>query len=545
MTDLHERNLTDYLEILRRRAWIVVLAAAITPAAAVAIARSQPRLYSASADVLLTSSATGAQSPLGADSSSVMETQQEIAGSPAVAERVARASRATNRTAAGVRGEASFSPIGSSDVMRIEIRDSSPGIAVTLANEYAAQYALYKRQLDTAFLESTRNEIEARIAALRAAGQEGSALYGVLVQQAQTLLQTEALQTQSAVVLRPASGAAQIQPKPARYGILGALAGLVLGLALALLWDTIDPRIRSTHAIVEILGMPVLASLPTPPRKLRRKRRLAMLENGNEQHADALRILATNLDFANVDRQFELLMITSGIRGEGKSTTAANLAVALARAGKKVTLVDLDLHRPTIERFFDLRDKPGLTSVALGRATLDEALVRVPVAWNTDDPSYSVNGGNGTGRGNGHPHGLTVLEVLAAGPLPPNAGEFGASLAVRSILESLRRRADVVIIDTPPLLEMSDTLSLSAAVDGIVLVARLKSARRPLFRQARQVLDSIPAAKLGVVLTGAEREHGYWYDRYGSSYYSYARRPTPPLRATVSSRGEHERTPGP
>lgn len=522
----HDRTITEYFEILRRRKWILLLTVVIAPAVAVSIARSQPKLFTATTDVLLTGSATGAQSPLGGDATSLLQTQEEVAASPGVAGRVVLQTGIRSRSVATVQDEASFAGVGSADVLRIGITDRNPSVAVTLANAYATQYIQYKRELETGFLKRTQGEIEVRMDALRAKGQERSALYAVLAQEDQSLVQAQALQTQSAVVLRRATGAGQIQPRPTRDGVLGLIVGIMLGLAFALLWDAIDPRIRNSQALAEALGLPVLASLATPPRKLRRKRRLVMLENAGEPQADALRILATNLEFANVDRRFKAIMLTSPTGGEGKSTSAANLAVALARTGKRVVLVDLDLHRPVIEKFFDLEGRPGLTSVAIGRVPLEEALVRVVLTDRTP-AAAPANGGNGD---NGHRNDVAMLEVLPAGPLPPNPGEFVASLAVRSILDALRGRADVVIVDSPPLLEMSDALALSAAVDGIILVARLKSARRPLLRQTRQILDTTPAAKLGVVLTGAEREHGYWYARYGS-YYPRTAPPYPPTRA--------------
>jgi Mrp family chromosome partitioning ATPase len=179
--------------------------------------------------------------------------------------------------------------------------------------------------------------------------------------------------------------------------------------------------------------------------------------------------------------------------------------------------VDLDLHDPTIEKFFDLEGHPGLTSVALGRLPLDAALVEIPIPW-TPTPrkrGWGARAGDGTSE-NGHQQNVNVLELLPSGPLPPNPGEFVATQAVRSILEALRVRAEIVLIDSPPLLEMSDTLSLSGVVDGVVFVSRYKGARRPRLRHIRRVLHSTPTPTLGVVLTGIERDRRYGYGSYGS-----------------------------
>src|SRR5579872_3827284 len=320
----HEQTLTDYLAVLKRRKWIVLVAVVLAPAAAVAMSLSQPKLFTASAQVLITSPATGVTSPVGASAA-------EIASSPVIAERVVSATHITSRSAGQVMGEAGFSSSATSDVLGISITDRDPAVAVELVNAYAQQYVQYSREFGTSFLERTRKEIEARIATLRRSGDTNSPVYSLLVQKDLDLLETEALQTSNALVLHVAGGAAQVQPRPSRNGIIGLGVGLVLGFALALLWDAIDTRVRSAHEVSSMLGQPLLGRLSAPPRKIRSDNGLVMLEDAVSPEAEAFRQLRTSLDFANVDHQTKLIMVTSTLQGEGKSTTAANLAVALAR----------------------------------------------------------------------------------------------------------------------------------------------------------------------------------------------------------------------
>jgi polysaccharide biosynthesis transport protein len=520
MERLKEPSLGEYAAVLKRRLWIVLLAAVVVPAAAVYFSSAQSKLYAASTDVLLTSAATGVQSPLTSDGTSLIATQQEIAASPLIAQRVVRAAHITTRTAAEIHSELSLSAVGNADVLRITIKDRSPVAAVQLANLYARQYTEYRRSLDTSFIDSTRKEIQARMTALRDAGQQRSPLYTALAQKEQDLVQVAALQTVSAVVLRPSAAATRIRPSPKRDGALGLIVGLMLGLGLALVAEAIDPRVRTTNNISELVGLPVLGRLSTPRWRLRRKKRLVMLEDTTGEQANALRILSTNLDFANASRGAKLVMITSPTEGEGKSTTAANLAVAFARNGRRVLLADLDLHRPVIAKFFDVADGPGLTGAALGRFTLDDAIERVPIAVSEAELRLHNGGSPGDDDDDGPFGGVAVLQVLPTGPIPTNPSEFVASPAVRSVLDELRERAEIVIIDAPPLLAVSDTLALSGIVDAVVLVTRVKGARRAILHQARHVLDSAPAAKLGIVVTGIEHEEGDWYDRYGTYYYS-------------------------
>jgi succinoglycan biosynthesis transport protein ExoP len=203
-----------------------------------------------------------------------------------------------------------------------------------------------------------------------------------------------------------------------------------------------------------------------------------------------------------------VVMVTSAAQGEGKSTTVANLAVALYRAGRNVVLVDLDLRRPTLDSFFGLEGRSvGLTDLARGEAKLTP--IKPP---DLDGPPELV------GR----------LEVLTTGPLPKDTGEFVGSPALNRVLDELRERADIVLIDSPPLLAVGDAIALSAKVDGVIILARLNLVRRGMLDELRRILGNIPAAKLGFVVTGAEAEqenYGYRYGRYRYAYGYQAERP--------------------
>jgi Mrp family chromosome partitioning ATPase len=291
----------------------------------------------------------------------------------------------------------------------------------------------------------------------------------------------------------------------------------MIGIVLAFIWETLDTRVRKAEEIAEQLGLPLLARLPQPRRGLRNKNRLATIDDPNGAAAEAFRMLRTNLDFTNIDRAAKTIMVTSAVESEGKSTTIANLAVTLARGGRRVALVDLDLRRPYLDRFFDLQGAPGLTQVALGHVELDQALARIPIAVDHRAASHELNGHqNGNGNGSGSPL-EAILEVLPAGPIPPDPGEFSGSHAVEAILKELSGRADFVLVDAPPILHVGDAMALSAHVDGLIVVGRLKVVRRPMLAELRRLLAVAPATKLGVVVTGAQGEEGYGY---GSYYYA-------------------------
>jgi non-specific protein-tyrosine kinase len=233
-----------------------------------------------------------------------------------------------------------------------------------------------------------------------------------------------------------------------------------------------------------------------------------MLEEPATAQAEALRMLRANLDSITLERGVRTIMVTSALEREGKSTTVANLAVAFARAGKRVALVDLDLRRPVLARFFDL-DGPGLTQVALGHASLDEALTRIAI---TDPPEPRRRlalrrGGNQDGIVTRELLGL--LEVLPSGPIPPDPGEFVSSPALAKILSVLRERADVVLVDAPGALHVGDVVALSSRADGIVIVARPKALRHQTLVELNRLLALLRTPALGFVATGEDDGDGY------------------------------------
>ncbi len=513
-------GLSHYLRVLRRGLWIVVLTTAAMTALAVYLSARQPKLFEASADVFLNTQNLAASlsdiQPPYVDPVRAAETQARLARGPAVAARAIRDGRISGRTGADLLGQSSVATTPNADLLTFSVTDGDPAMATRLATAYANAYTDYRHELDTRSLVQAREEIERRMTELRAEGGQGSQLYTSLADKDQRLRTTELLQTSNASVVRAANDAAQIQPQPRRNGILAAILGLMLGVALAFLRDALNTRVRTAAEIQERLDLPLLGRVPAPPKKLRGKNRLTMMASPNAPEAEAFRILATNLDFMNIDRGASSVLITSASRGEGKSTTISNLAVAFARAGRRVVLVDLDLRRPSIQRYFNIDTDLGITNVALGRATLDQALVRIPVLGDGREAAHaSSNGGSTVGS----------LDVLPAGSLPPNAGEFAGSRALTDVLMQVGERADLVLVDAPPILQVSDAMMLSAKLDGMLVVTRLPEIRRPVVEELRRVLETAPIVKLGFVVTGASAEEGYGYG-YGYGYAYEGRRET-------------------
>jgi capsular exopolysaccharide synthesis family protein len=345
-----------------------------------------------------------------------------------------------------------------------------------------------------------------RISSLEAAGDRASALYASLVDKEQQLATMEALQTSNASLVKPAQTAHKTQPRPGRNGALGLALGLLLGVGLAFLREALDTRVRTAESVSRRLGLPILAQIPPPPRSLRSSDRLAMLEGPETIYSEPFRILRTNLELIDPDHPAQTIMVTSAVEGEGKSTTAANLAVAIARSGREVILVDLDFRHPYLTTFFPDMGPLGLTDIALGRITTGEALAPVPLG---PQPRSASNGSSAKS---------STLRVLGAGTLPPNPGEFIASQAVDRILADLRGRADFVLIDSAPILGIGDALALSSKVDALILVTRLNLLRRQMLHELERTLGRCQARALGLVITGsgAAETYGYGYAYAGA-----------------------------
>lgn len=225
---------------------------------------------------------------------------------------------------------------------------------------------------------------------------------------------------------------------------------------------------------------------------------LVVENHPNSTISEAYRILQTNLNFKNIDRNFKCIALTSSVPGEGKSTNAANLAYTLAQSGKQVILVDADLRRPTIHKIFGLNMLEGLTS---------------SIIENTDPLSLCKEVKD------------SGLKVLTSGPIPPNSSELLASNRMKAILQRLGEVSDYVIIDCPPVLGFNDTLALSSNVDGFLLVVGSSMVPKPALKNAKEQLDRVGSVLIGAIVNSLDlkESHGYgYYYYYYNSYYNRA-----------------------
>jgi succinoglycan biosynthesis transport protein ExoP len=523
-------TVADYLAIFRRRAWLIVLTPVVAAVAAFLVSANQDSLYRASATIYVNrqsvvTAITNVGDPSLGDPTRFLATEASIARAPELAARVVAAAGVPGMTPGRLLGESDVSPSSSADLLYISVSDRNANVAARLANTYATEFTRFTRERATANIDRALNSLQARIRSLVAHGQVGSPAYATLIQYQGQLETVGKLLANNTSVLRPAGDASKVRPRPVRDGLVGLLLGGVLGLGIAFLAEALDRRVRSEQEIEEALGVPLLARVPKPRRPLRKAEKLVMLTEPTSVHAETFRKLRTSIEFINSGGEMRTIMVTSAMQREGKSTTIANLAVAFARAGRRVALVDLDLRRPFLNRFFHVSPGPGITDVVVNRANPVDAIRPIALTPIIGSPSARPENGArraSTGAFNGRPNIEGVLHLLPAGTIPPSAGEFLEHEGISDVLEGLAERFDVVLVDAPPLLAFGDAMTLSAKVDAIFAVTRLAAVQRPLLHELARQLQNTKAPAIGYVLTGVE--HGDSY-RYMYDAYAYDVRP--------------------
>ena len=509
MTSELERNpaptMRDYARVLRQRKGIIIKTALVVTLVAVGLSLREEPQYAAQAEVLVGLGAAPSQATQRVAPERVNETQATLGRVPAVARRTLREVGVTDMTTQDFFAVSDVRTNVEHDVLVFRVSDENPRRAIRLATEYARQFIRYRREIDNG---------------------------------------TYVRQVGDAFLVAPANRAEQTEPETLRNIVLGVALGLLGGVLLAFLANALNARVRSGIEIADRLGLPLLGRVAKPPTRLRwqarllrlrqgigrigRRRvpsatleprdRLVMLAEPNGPHAEPFRVLRTNLDFSNLRSGSQLIMLTSAVPEEGKSTVAANLAVALARTGRRVILVDLDMRRPSLEHLFGLEGHPGLAdivigrlhrterspgapAVVLGRVYLGDALQPVEVGPVGDLPASSNGSGGEHGPG---------LQVLPAGSTPPEVGEFFSSTELAEFLATLREQGDIVLIDGPPLLGTSDGMALSAHVDALAVVARAdEGLPPPVLNELARVLAICKCDKLGVILTNVSFDELY------------------------------------
>ena len=341
--------------------------------------------------------------------------------------------------------------------------------------------------LDTVLIEVAVRDQDPQVAADIAAG--------VAAQFIETVDDIETSRSDRAApitvtVTRPAAApTAPVSPSPLLNLALGGVLGILLGLVLALVRDMQDTSVKTEKEVREITNEPIIGAIHFDSQAP--KHPLVVQDDARSVRAEAFRALRTNLQFVDAAHEIRTIAVTSSLPGEGKTTTTANLGVTMAEAGSSVCIIEADLRRPRLLDYLGMDGTVGLTNVLIGEADLDDVL---------------------------QPFGTGRMEILGAGPIPPNPSELLGSPQMRHTLDELERRFDYVLLDAPPVLPVTDAAVLGRICDGTILVAGSGVIKKEHLSRALEALGRVNASVLGIIVNRIPTKGVDAYSYYGEGY---------------------------
>ncbi|WP_430868332.1 polysaccharide biosynthesis tyrosine autokinase [Demequina aurantiaca] len=449
-------DLRDYANMLRKNWWLIAIAAGLGMAVALAYSLVATPLYGASAKVFVSTSSVTSVTDLQQGSSFTLQrvkTYADLVGTSAVLQPVID-QLGISVSVADLRQQVSASSPLNTTVIDINVSQEDPVFAASLATAVAEQLAAVVEDIETTDASS------------------GSPVQLTVVQEAE-------------VSTQPTS------PNTTLNLAMGLLLGLALGVGIALLRHTLDRRVRNERDLGLLTDTPILGGIVFDPKA--KERPLIVHADPRSPRSESFRTLRTNLQFLDTERADRSFVVTSSIQSEGKSTTAANLAISIADSGVRVLLVDADLRDPKISTYMAVEGGVGLSDAIIGRARAADLVQR----W-----------------------GETTLHLLPAGRIPPNPSELLGSGAMMAIIQDLGAEYDVVLYDSPPLLPVTDAAVLARHVGGALLVVAAGRVHSAQVGAALSALENVGAKASGIVLTmlPTKGPDAYGYGHYGHAY---------------------------
>jgi capsular exopolysaccharide synthesis family protein len=521
-----EYGLLEYWSIVRKRWPWVLLPALVVAGAAGFYSVSEGSVYQSTAQVLLAD--TALQRTLDPSSQGfTRELSNEIS--------LARGDTVETLVAdeLGKLPSIVITPGSGADVLVFTARGQTAEDAALFANTWASKYIQVKRDGAVNDISAATATLQVRLSELRAERQALRAPLDELDEQIQRSADEEVavrlqrqydrladdlryeleLTTEQAEAAVRSLAALELQAELATVGearvvqvaappggpsntpvwrtvVYGLTIGLMAGLGLALLAETRDKTIKSASDIQGLTSLPVLASIPAAGKKQMADLPFSTHRDPEGMFADAYHKVRSSLEFVSLEGDIRTVLITSPNASEGKSTTACNLALALSSVGKRTVLLDVDFRRARVHRIFGIPQMPGVTDVVLSGVEMGS------VAYSIQEP------------------GLTDLLVAPAGTTPPSPAAFVGTSGFLGTLEWLRSQADVVVMDAPPLLAVSDAHTLGKHVDAVILTAMAGQTTKGELAEVLTVMSQVGANVIGVVLVGVDEA-----ESYGKGYY--------------------------
>jgi tyrosine-protein kinase len=465
----------DLLRLLRRRGWILLLCVIAIPAAVYLYTERLTKTY-ASTVIVSPQATTDPQAILSGGGGAAPGNVASVASIAETSTVRAGAARIAHEPIGSIRYVTATSDEDTGFVT-IEVGGTTPARAQRNAQAVAAALGATRKKQASKQIADAIASVQAQLARPETTAAQRTALRDQL-QRLQTI---RGAQGQTLAMVQLPDPGSLVAPLPRRNALIALIAALLIGVGLMVLVDRFDRRIRKPEELEALAELPLLGTIPSEA--------FPGGESGS-QVSEAFQTVRDSLTYFNVDGELSMLMVISPVKGDGKTTVATNLAMSIARSGRKVILVDADLRHPQVASRLGVNGSTGLSDVLAG-APLAQALQEV-----------ELFGEGGTS---------SRLWVLPAGRVPPNPSELIGSSRMESVLAELSEQADVVVIDTTPLLVVSDAFPLIDRVSGTVAIARLERTSRDAVRRMLSITATARGRVLGVVATGAERTFGYGY----------------------------------
>jgi capsular exopolysaccharide synthesis family protein len=528
-------DLRKTVMLLWRWLWLILLCALLTGGVAFVVNHNTQPVYSASAILLVNSAAS---STVGMDTGSLSASQQlartyvELLRTTDVLDKVVTRLELPY-TSAYLATRVQASVVANTQLIKIAIEDTDPQRATMILNTLAqvfqdinqeqqlSRFANLSSILTTRIIQveadiaATQTEIaamptirtveeEARLDQLQATlSQYNSSYSSLLSSLSQVRLSEAQIKSQVTVAQKALVPNSPVRPRTLNNTLLAAMVGAMLTAGVVFLINYLDDSIKTPEDIEQLAHTPLLGMIAriegTDTQQM-----LTTALTPRSPISEAYRVLRTNIMYSSVDKPLRRLLITSTNPMEGKSTTVANLAVVLAQAGKRVVVVDADLRRPTQHKYFSLTNAFGVTTAIMDSQSPVEQQVQVTKIEN--------------------------LWVMTSGPLPPNPAELLDSQRMEQVLVDLQKQADIIVVDSPPVMSVTDASLLSRRVDGTILVINAYKTRRAFLTRALGTLRSVNGNLLGVVLNRVIPSHSgnssyyYYYTKEGTTYKSKNKR---------------------
>jgi capsular exopolysaccharide synthesis family protein len=479
--------LINALRVVRERWWLVAITAVVGFAVALGAALASHKQYTATSTILVRPSnlpaLIDASQTQATDSATVARIQSDdvsLATSNAVAQR-AKAALRTSTTASDLLTEVSATVDSANDLINIQVTDPDPGRAARIANAFATATVNDLTQAAVAQLDVGQAKLQSELTSLSANYPGRSALEQALKQ----VIALRAVTNGGASVVesaQPPNGPSA--PSVKRDAVVGGVAGMAVGLMIVFLLDLFDRRLKTEEAIERLYGLSALAAVPT----LSTRRRFRPGSRSSQAELEPFRILRDGLAHVSLRQEMRVVLVTSAVSGEGKTRVASGLARAIAAAGKRVALVEGDVHRPAVRKEFELASAgPGLMNALVEGGDIESLTLGVP--------------------------NIPCLTILPSGPFTPNSAELLRLGAMTEVLSQLASDRDFVIIDGAPLLPVADAQVLldNPMIDVVLLVARPYLTTRQHIRLTLSVISRHPHKGVGLAINGVrQKDHGYY-----------------------------------